>query len=129
MAVTGVSAQYLPQVAIADLLEMISRAHGGQRRPWRSPASSPGRRQSPSVAAVECAVRGLLLEDGRTSGFLTRAQAEGVRVVGERPASQCRGAMAEEGRPVGCAEQQRQHVDGPEDPEIAVSGGRLTEVA
>jgi hypothetical protein len=37
--------------------------------------------------------------------------------------------MAEKGGTVGCAEEQRQHVGGPENPEIAVPGGRLTEVA
>src|SRR3954471_12869034 len=102
----------------------------GQRRTRRSPAVSAGRRGSP-LPCPPSSVRsgGLLLEDGRTSGLLTWAQAERVRAVGERPASEGRGAMAEKGGSVGCAEQQRQHVDGPEDPQITVSGGRLTEVA
>ena len=88
MAVTGVSAQYLPQVAVADLLEMISRRMwDGADRGGAQPCQQVGGRPLPCPPS---SVRsgGLLLEDGRTSGLLNRAQAEGVRVVGERPASE-----------------------------------------
>jgi hypothetical protein len=55
----------------------------GEAQPYQQVGGSPV--PCPSSSARP---EGHLLEDGRTSGFLTWAQAEGARVVGERPASE-----------------------------------------